>query len=212
LTIMLISLAIAFVLIALVYVFRPREEEGEELSESKKRYNTNSPQSLSAEELEFFHAAKQDLFDSMHDSIDAVKMGLSVKLADKIYKNHDLNFAKKLSVAICNEIFSAKKSNLDKEHIEFAEQNHGLIKKEIEALSSNEEIKYIITHTIRAMSVLKFAEGESDYREWMNPIERVQKYGLFIPDRNRLSPQEIYEMAANFYQKAVKESEIYNTE
>ena len=62
------------------------------------------------------------------------------------------------------------------------------------------------------MSVLKFAEGESDYREWMNPIERVQKYGLFIPDRNRLSPQEIYEMAANFYQKAVKESEIYNTE
>ncbi len=211
-TIMLISLAIAFVLIALVYVFRPKGEEDEEFSGSKNKYNTNSPQSMSDEELQFFHAAEQDFFEEMHEAIDAVKMGLFVKLADSIHNNHDLHFAKKLSAAICNEIFSAKKSNLDKEHFEFAEQNHDLIKKEIEDLSSNKEIKYIITHTIRAMCVLKSAEGERDYREWINPIERVQKYGLFIPDRNRLSPQEIYEMAANFYQKAVKESEIYNTE
>jgi hypothetical protein len=60
------------------------------------------------------------------------------------------------------------------------------------------EIRRVLTETVRARGIIPFTEGQTAEAS-LNPIEKLQHFGILIPYGDAPSPDTFFPIAAEFY-------------
>ncbi len=81
---------------------------------------------------------------------------------------------------------------------EFFDRNCPLIEQELFALGKDMEIRRVLTETIRAWSLVPFIRGRPA-ETWLDPVEKLQHFGILIPGGAAASEETFFPMAAEFY-------------
>lgn len=140
--------------------------------------------------------AEQQLIQKINQATNAVKLGLYARLVDRYRKLHQLDFAKYLAAAVTNEALSHPPSN--EQGREFVDRNRPLIEQELLALGKDMDIRRVLTETIRARALVPFIHGHTA-ETWLDPIEKLQRFGILIPGGDAPSPETFFPIATEFY-------------
>jgi hypothetical protein len=140
--------------------------------------------------------AEQQLIRRINQATNAVKLGLYFRLVLRYRELHHVEFAKSLAAAVTNETLSHPPSN--EQGREFVDRNRSLIEQELFALGNDMEIRRVLTETIRARALIPFVHGHPA-ETWLDPIEKLQHFGILIPGGNTPSPETFFPMATQFY-------------
>lgn len=147
---------------------------------------------------------RKKFIEKIDYGITQVKHGVYLRLERRFRDVYGEVDAGMIAAAITNELFSEKA--LTDTAVEYAKNNRAQIKKEIEALKSDDEIKRAVSDTLNVkMTVLyNTLSSGSQVKDIGQPINNLRKMGLFAPGESKLGSKEFQYMAEKFYSKGLK--------
>jgi hypothetical protein len=145
---------------------------------------------------------KTKLIERMLRGVGLIMFGLHSRLTKRYTTNYGLDFSGRLATAVINELFFETPQEEDGRI--FAEENQSLIKEKIAELKNDEQVKYVVTQTLRVMSV---CDGYSEhnvpkkttYEKWLNNFEKAVERGVFIEGGDAPIPDAFLSFASEFY-------------
>ena len=134
--------------------------------------------------INFLFGAKKKTLKMASESVDFVKIGLSLYLLPECKANFDSSYSEKLVPAIVNTVFSELPLNKPNEDFMMDENNITNIELVIEkSIQPELKLRQIITDAVRAKSIIAYAENKNlsnvDFIQQIQyPIEQLKKYRL----------------------------------
>jgi len=138
---------------------------------------------------------KYKLLKNMTNAVDMVKLGLFERITVELEKKYEKEEIDYLAAAIINDLFSEEPT--EEKAIAYKVRNRKKILNEIMDFKNDSDLCYIITQAVRVRSVVKYAKNKKDVD--VDPLIKLDEYGILLKGINHLSPSEFYEEAYNFY-------------
>ncbi len=131
---------------------------------------------------------------ALREGVDVVRMIFFVRMRDHLlasYPEKDRKFSQMLAGAILNELFGTE--NPEKIFSDFAENNAGLIQRELKAVPENfEDLLIPLTDALRMHFLCNHYEGLPDYS--LGVLARARDYGILLEDRSVPLPKGFMEL------------------
>jgi hypothetical protein len=136
----------------------------------------------------------REFIQALREGVDVVRMIFFVRMRDHLrerYPEKDKKFTQMLAGAILNELFGTR--NPEKAFSDFADENIGLIRKELKEVPENfEDLLIPLTDALRMHFLCNHQEGLPDYS--LNVLARARDYGILLEDRNAPLPKGFMEL------------------
>lgn len=125
-----------------------------------------------------------------------VRVGIYARLRSKYVARYGEEKGGLLAAAVTNELFSEPPSNPDAQR--FLQSDEDLVKHELSNLREDDQIRRVMTQTIRVKGTVAHAQGTPVEEALVDPEEKLTKLGIFIPGGKTPKPKAFYRMAATF--------------
>ena len=103
----------------------------------------------------------------------------------------------RIALAVANELFCLPP--LDETAKSFLKKNHELIRQEIKALQSDEQIRRIVTDALVIKAVFQHRQNGCGKDDAERPIEKLKELGLFLEGEKPPTPLSFVQVAWDFY-------------
>ena len=133
----------------------------------------------------------------MISGVEKVKETLLQQLSDRYTGTYGDVQGRLLAEAVTNELFSDHPSSHESER--FLKSSYEVIQDELYELQKDIEIRNIVTQTIRAKILVASMLGAKDKEAIIDPIEKLQRYGIFIPGGEPSLPVNFLVMAHEYF-------------
>lgn len=147
----------------------------------------------------WFHTtAKKNLQRQLIAAENMVKLGLSERLLRRYTGMYEREFSFSLAAAVTNEVFS----EVPRDHVakEFLQKNKELVEQELRQIGKDDHLCHVITQTIRASSVRLYAQRKANWETVMDPIEKLERLGIWRPGGQAPALETVLPLVRQFYE------------